>query len=273
MPKKTTKTAASASVPKKQARANRPKDPVKSKAGKASAAARKAKREAGDAVKRPCSARRTDGTPCKNSAIRGGTVCSRHGGSAPQVREKANQRLLEMVMPAMRELRKIIDSKTATDADKLRAVAMVLNRTGYSERATLDIGLRAPTEWDQLFGEGAVFSFDRSTESVTGGDRPAMTTEERRALDAGGPDADEEALDEFLARRSRDREKDTATRLDNRDHPVVTGDVVSEEESELFGFPVDKSRRRPRPTEHDGSTGDDVPTRRGSRLYENGREA
>lgn len=38
-----------------------------------------------------CSAKRTDGQPCKAWAIHGGTVCRAHGGSAPQVRAKAEQ--------------------------------------------------------------------------------------------------------------------------------------------------------------------------------------
>lgn len=32
-----------------------------------------------------CTARRRDGQPCQAPAIAGGTVCRRHGGSAPQV--------------------------------------------------------------------------------------------------------------------------------------------------------------------------------------------
>lgn len=46
-------------------------------------------RKPGTPTSRPCKARKTDGTPCKNSAIRGGTVCLAHGGRAPRVRAKA----------------------------------------------------------------------------------------------------------------------------------------------------------------------------------------
>lgn len=38
---------------------------------------------------RRCSARRTNGEPCRAYAIVGGTVCRTHGGSAPQVRRAA----------------------------------------------------------------------------------------------------------------------------------------------------------------------------------------
>jgi len=40
-----------------------------------------------------CTAHRSDGAPCRAWAIRGGRVCSVHGGRAPQVREAARRRL------------------------------------------------------------------------------------------------------------------------------------------------------------------------------------
>lgn len=41
---------------------------------------------------RRCRARRKNGERCKAWAIRGGFVCRAHGGAAPQVRAKAQQR-------------------------------------------------------------------------------------------------------------------------------------------------------------------------------------
>lgn len=38
---------------------------------------------------RRCSARRTDGQPCRAYAVLGGEMCAAHGGSAPQVRDSA----------------------------------------------------------------------------------------------------------------------------------------------------------------------------------------
>jgi hypothetical protein len=55
----------------------------------------------------PCSAHRSDGQPCQASAIPGGTVCPKHGGSAPQVRIKAGRMLRqERVLEAWREVEK-----------------------------------------------------------------------------------------------------------------------------------------------------------------------
>lgn len=42
-----------------------------------------------------CTATNSAGQPCRNRPIRGGTVCSTHGGSAPQVRAAAAARRLE----------------------------------------------------------------------------------------------------------------------------------------------------------------------------------
>jgi hypothetical protein len=43
----------------------------------------------------PCSARRSNGDPCKNYAMLGGRVCHAHGGRAPQTRKAARRRLAE----------------------------------------------------------------------------------------------------------------------------------------------------------------------------------
>lgn len=39
--------------------------------------------------------------PCKKAPIRGGSVCPTHGGSAPQVKKKAEKRLNAMLEPAI----------------------------------------------------------------------------------------------------------------------------------------------------------------------------
>jgi hypothetical protein len=55
----------------------------------------------------PCTAMsKRSGKRCRNFAIHGGTVCPKHGGSAPQVKRKAQERLADLIDPdrALREL-------------------------------------------------------------------------------------------------------------------------------------------------------------------------
>lgn len=44
---------------------------------------------------RKCAGRRTNGEPCGNYAMNGGTVCSAHGGRAPQAKAKARESVIE----------------------------------------------------------------------------------------------------------------------------------------------------------------------------------
>jgi hypothetical protein len=53
---------------------------------------------------RKCEATRQDGEPCQAYAIKGGNVCRVHGGSAPQVKKKAKERLAEAAGGAAKSL-------------------------------------------------------------------------------------------------------------------------------------------------------------------------
>jgi hypothetical protein len=48
---------------------------------------------------RRCRARRKSGKPCGNPPMAGGFVCRMHGGSAPQVKRAAAQRLADLIDP------------------------------------------------------------------------------------------------------------------------------------------------------------------------------
>jgi len=69
--------------------------------------------------------------PCKRSAIRGGFVCPMHGGGAPQVRKKANKRLLAMVEPSIIRLEALIHQDEHMPT-ALGAIRTVLERAGSS---------------------------------------------------------------------------------------------------------------------------------------------
>lgn len=67
-----------------------------------------------------------DGTlrPCRSYPIRGGTVCSKHGGNAPQVRAKAGKRLAQVRLraEAARDLTRMGVSIPVEDGDGIRAM-------------------------------------------------------------------------------------------------------------------------------------------------------
>lgn len=80
-----------------------------------------------------CTAKaKSTGNPCQRDAIAGATVCQVHGGSAPQVREAARRRLLELVDPALgvlaRAVRKRKDPKWEPNPVELAACREILNR-------------------------------------------------------------------------------------------------------------------------------------------------
>lgn len=78
---------------------------------------------------RRCRAVKKSGERCKRYAIRGGRVCPYHGGSAPQVRAKANRRLLAMVEPSIIRLEALIHQDEHMPT-ALGAIRTVLERAG-----------------------------------------------------------------------------------------------------------------------------------------------
>ena len=78
---------------------------------------------------RRCRARHRDGGRCKNWAIRGGTVCRYHGGSAPQVRAAAAERLAALVHPAITRLSRLMRNRNPHI--RMRAVENILDRTNF----------------------------------------------------------------------------------------------------------------------------------------------
>lgn len=90
---------------------------------------------------RRCQGHLTDGSGrrCKRAAILGGTVCVKHGGGAPQVRAKANERILEMVNPALATLARLVSDGEVADNVKLAAVKDVLDRAGLTAKQVVEV--------------------------------------------------------------------------------------------------------------------------------------
>ena len=82
------------------------------------------------------------GDRCKKSAIKGGTVCKSHGGAARHVAKKARERLLELQEPAIVQLNRILSAPGTSDSDRLRAVQMVLDRTGLGASQHVEVEVK-----------------------------------------------------------------------------------------------------------------------------------
>ena len=73
-----------------------------------------------------CTARSSrTGQPCRQYAIRGGRVCVAHGGLAPQVIAKAEDRMKSLVHPAITALKDMVDERD------FAAVRYVLDYAGF----------------------------------------------------------------------------------------------------------------------------------------------
>lgn len=102
-----------------------------------------------------CKAKTSGGKPCKAQAIRGGTVCRVHGGSAPQVVAAARLRILQAADPAAARLVSIALAK-GRDKDvepqvSLTAIRELLNRAGVAARPVEDSpGDNGQVLWDEF---------------------------------------------------------------------------------------------------------------------------
>jgi len=91
-------------------------------------------------LSRQCTAHKKDGERCRRAPIKGGTVCPKHGGRAPQVRAAAQQRLLMATDNLMANLLKIATSGES-EAVRLRATMDALDRAGLTERTVVEVGV------------------------------------------------------------------------------------------------------------------------------------
>lgn len=79
------------------------------------------------------------GQRCRKDAIQGSNVCRVHGGSAPQVRAKAKQRLLEAADPAAAYLASLVADRKAPPSDRRQAAVAILDRAGHPAKSGLEV--------------------------------------------------------------------------------------------------------------------------------------
>ncbi|GAA2084613.1 hypothetical protein GCM10009821_27510 [Aeromicrobium halocynthiae] len=101
---------------------------------------------------RKCTAKKKDGTPCKRPPIKGGTVCMSHGGAAPQVRRKANERLLNGVPKMLTELKRLATDESMPPNVRLAAIRDWLDRAGIGETAKAELAVNL-AKWEESLGE------------------------------------------------------------------------------------------------------------------------
>lgn len=197
---------------------------------------------------RRCSATvRSTGLQCKRAAIKGGSVCTTHGGNAPQVKKKAKERLLELVDPALAALHKVLANPDTEDAVKVRASLGILDRTGF--RPGLVVEHEPSDKWmDTLkaslgLGEADQLSTDdiEDDRSLGGG---TDTTPEIEAANMH-QHAYDERLRQWAPLIDEDRAAFEAGRVDNTGHRVVQAEPAE-------GWsPIPPPAVPPPETEHD----------------------
>jgi hypothetical protein len=81
-----------------------------------------------------CTGHKSNGEICGAWAIKGGSVCRVHGGSAPQVKDAARMRLLALVDPALAAMARELKRKTkAPNAAAIQAARDILDRAGLKQ--------------------------------------------------------------------------------------------------------------------------------------------
>jgi len=95
-----------------------------------------------------CTAHKKDGTPCGRWPVKGATVCPKHGGAAPQVRKKAQERLFAAADVLMAQLLKIATS-AESEAVRLTATKDALDRAGFGAAQLHKLTVTA-SPWDEL---------------------------------------------------------------------------------------------------------------------------
>lgn len=99
-----------------------------------------------------CRARRRNGEPCRNPPMAGAAVCRMHGGAAPQVRRRAQQRLDESSEVAVLQILRIMNDAATAPAVRLAAAKEVLDRAGVVGKAELQVDVKVQT-WEDVARE------------------------------------------------------------------------------------------------------------------------
>lgn len=96
-----------------------------------------------------CVAHRRNGEQCRRHANTGMSVCNSHGGRAPQVKRRAQQRILEASDKAAYALVQMMQDETIPPAVRVSAARDLLDRAGLVSKAELSVEVNV-SKWDQI---------------------------------------------------------------------------------------------------------------------------
>ena len=96
---------------------------------------------------------RTTDKQCGNAPINGTNVCRMHGGAAPQVKMKAEQRIREAADPAAAKIVSLMQNPKVPYFLQLAAARDLLDRAGISKTQTIGLEVR---KIDDLISSGAL---------------------------------------------------------------------------------------------------------------------
>lgn len=219
---------------------------------------------------RRCSARRTNGQPCRRWAIVGGTVCATHGGKARQVVQKARIRVMNHADKLMRTELEFAYDETKDPNLRLKAITDSLNRAGLQPITVVEVGPTKPFEeiFDDLAGGSRdesrsrrgysesiasepISSFDSADDSVTH-PAPANVSAPR---DDPEPSCADSGCDPLISHESdgpssRHRSYGRDERKGPHGPPVIEGQAAMDiaaafaaAQAERFGLPEGRSTR------------------------------
>lgn len=143
-----------------------------------------------------CTARRRNGEPCRNWAMLGTNVCRMHGGAAPQVRRRAQQRILEASDKAAARLVELMQDTKVPYAVQLAAARDLLDRAQLAGRQEIEMGVTVSL-LERNIDAALVYDLDDDAVTEPEDDRPDYTDEDAAA------DAAMEEREAARARRKR----------------------------------------------------------------------
>lgn len=147
-----------------------------------------------------CTARRRNGEPCRNWAMLGTNVCRMHGGAAPQVRRRAQQRILEASDKAAARLVELMQDTKVPYAVQLAAARDLLDRAQLAGRQEIEMGVTVSVLERNI---EAAFVYDLDDDAVT-----ELPDEPDSASDYSAEEAAADAaLEEREAARARRKRK------------------------------------------------------------------